>query len=39
MFKIPNLLVLSHWDLEIGIYLGFGIWKLEFKSVVYKAKE
>jgi hypothetical protein len=30
--KIPQCLCLGHWNLELGIYLGFGAWNLEFNQ-------
>jgi hypothetical protein len=33
--KMPRLKVQNefHWDLEFGVFLGFGIWSLGFFSV------
>ncbi len=33
MIKIPNVKQnrLGHLDLELGVYLGFGFWDLEFE--------
>jgi len=38
-FQAPNiksqLSAISYWSLELGIYLDFGIWILEFFSFVF----
>jgi hypothetical protein len=33
MFKIPKKIIFGHLKLEIGIYLGFGNWNLEFERM------